>query len=67
MLLDKDVRRLLDQISQPHQIVKRRDHYFLHVPGHRPIIIAGNGKSGRRSVTATLHDLSKIIKQQRET
>lgn len=65
MVLDKDIRRLIGELRQPYQIVKRRDHYFLHVPGHRPIIIAGNSKSTHRRVVETAHDLEKIIKDQR--
>jgi hypothetical protein len=65
MLIDKTVRRLLDEVRQPYQIVKRRDHYFLHVPGHRPVIVAGNSKTHSRNVLATIYDLEKIIRNQR--
>jgi hypothetical protein len=65
MIIDKDIRRLIGELRQPYQIIKRRDHYFLHVPGHKPIIVAGNSKSTHRRVVETAHDLEKIIKEQR--
>jgi hypothetical protein len=65
MIINKDIRRLIGELRQPYQIVKRRDHYFLHVPGHKPIIVAGNSKSTHRRVVETAHDLEKIIKEQR--
>jgi hypothetical protein len=67
MIIDKSIKRLIDELQQPYQIVKRRDHYFLHVPGHRPIIIAGNSKSTYRRVIETAHDIEKIIREQRGT
>jgi len=65
MLIDKQIRQLLAQVAKPYQIVKKRDHYFLHVPGHRPIIIAGNTKTKVRNVKFTVHKLTQIINEQR--
>ena len=65
MLIDKQVRQLLDQVAKPYQIIKKRDHYFLHVPGYRPIIIAGNSKAKARNVKYTVHQLTQIIDEQR--
>lgn len=65
MHMDKDVRRLLTAVRQPYQIIKKKDHYFLHVPGHAPVVISGNGKSHSRSVFYTIHTLKRIIAEQR--
>lgn len=65
MLIDKQIKQLLDQVAKPYQIIKKRDHYFLYVPGYRPIIVAGNSKSKYRNVKYTVHELTQIINEQR--
>lgn len=65
MQIDSKVKQLLDQVAKPYQIVKKRDHYFLHVPGHRPFIIAGNSKTKHRNTVNTMHELVQIINEQR--
>jgi len=55
------VRRAIAALDQPWEVVKKRDHYFLHI-GDRPRICIGSNSSGKASewqVARTLEDIRK--------
>ena len=59
--VDKKVRRAIAALDQPWEVVKKRDHYFLHI-GDRPRICIGGNSSGKASmwqVRRVLEDIQK--------
>ena len=62
MKMDKQVKRALDNIPVPYQIVKKTDHYYLVVEGHPRILVAGNhDRIPPHLTTKTIHNINKLI------
>ena len=64
MRIDPCVKRAMDDIHVPYEIIKKTDHYFLLVPGFERICIAGNHDRHRaRLATSTVNSISKLVKK----
>lgn len=58
--IDKRVRRAIVALDLPWEVVKKRNHYFLHVTNKPPICVANN--SSRIDDWETQKTLSRIKK-----
>lgn len=58
--VDQRVRRAIAALEVPWHIVKKRDHYFLHIEGRPMICISGNrSKEKEHLVKLALKTLEK--------
>jgi len=59
--IDREVRREIAALDRPWKLVKKRDHYFLHVEDE-PMICVANNSSKRNDwqVNKTLEQLRKL-------
>jgi hypothetical protein len=40
--IDKRIREALREVAQPYTLIKKRDHYFVHIGAHPPICVGSN-------------------------
>jgi hypothetical protein len=60
--IDKKVRQEIAALDQPYEVVKKRDHYFLHVPGRSPVCIGNNSsKQNEWQTNKTIHEIRRVI------
>lgn len=63
MHIEPEIRTVLKEISVPYEIVKKKDHYFLEIPGHRRLCIANNHpRTKARTVRISVNEIRKLIK-----
>lgn len=59
--IDRRIRREIASLTQPWTVVKKRDHYFLHVADHPPVCIGNNASKAKDYNTMkTLENLRKL-------
>jgi len=67
MRIDPIIKRVLDEIPVPYEIIKSKDHYFIKVGDHPRVIIAGNhGRSKHGEISGTVSAIRKLIKHIQE-
>lgn len=64
MKIDRDIMAEIKKIPVPYEIEKRRDHYFLVIPGMDRICIGGNHNKNRSgTVSHTIRNISNLIQK----
>jgi hypothetical protein len=60
--IDKKVRQEIAALAQPYEVVKKRDHYFLHIPGRNPVCVGNNSsKQNEWQTNKTLQEIRKAL------
>lgn len=58
--IDRRIRRAIQALDRPWELVKKRDHHFLRIEGKPPICVASNGsKHNDWQVNRTLEAIRK--------
>ena len=64
MKIDPLVKRAMNEIPVPYEVVKKTDHYFLLVPGYDRICIAGNHDRHRSRLTkSSVQHIGRLIEK----
>lgn len=59
--VDKKVRQEITNLNRPWQVIKKRDHYFLHAEGKPPICLASNAsKQNEWLVRRSIEKIRKL-------
>ena len=63
MHIEPEIKVALKEIPVPYEIVKKKDHYFLEIPGYPRLCIAGNhNRTKVQTVRMSVHEIRKLIK-----
>lgn len=64
MHIEPEIKAIIKKITVPYEIVKKKDHYFLFIPGHDRICIAGNhGRHRVTQITNTVRNIQRLIEK----
>jgi hypothetical protein len=63
MHIEPEVKTALKEIPVPYEIVKKKDHYFIEVPGYPRLCIANNhNRTKARTIRMCVVEIKKLIK-----
>lgn len=63
MHIEPEIKVALKEIPVPYEIVKKKDHYFLEIPGYPRLCIANNhNRTKARTVRISVIEIRKLIK-----
>ena len=63
MHIEPEIKVALKEIPVPYEIVKKKDHYFLEIPGYPRLCIAGNhNRTKVQTVRMSVNEIRKLIK-----
>jgi hypothetical protein len=63
MHIEPEIKVALKEIPVPYEIVKKKDHYFLEIPGYPRLCIANNhNRTKARTIRMSVIEIRKLIK-----
>jgi hypothetical protein len=63
MHIEPEIKVALKEIPVPYEIVKKKDHYFLEIPGYPRLCIANNhNRTKARTIRMSVNEIRKLIK-----
>ena len=63
MHIEPQIKEVIKEIPVPYEIVKKKDHYFLRIPGCRPLCVASNHRHTKvRTIRMAVVEIRKAIK-----
>lgn len=63
MHIEPEVKAVLREIPVPYEIVKKKDHYFIEIPGYPRVCVANNHRHTKvRTIRLCVVELRKLIK-----